>query len=65
VIALGEDADSTGAVVDSIARATLGADGIPAEWLDRLVEWPRSIAWMRRLVEALHDNSRSAVALSL
>jgi ADP-ribosyl-[dinitrogen reductase] hydrolase len=53
VIALGGDADSTGATVGGIAGATLGAGGIPAEWLDGLLEWPRSVTWMHRLAERL------------
>jgi ADP-ribosylglycohydrolase len=53
VIALGGDTDSTGAVVGGIAGATVGAGGIPAEWLDGLFEWPHSVTWMRRLAECL------------
>jgi ADP-ribosyl-[dinitrogen reductase] hydrolase len=53
VIALGGDADTTGAVVGGIAGATLGASNIPADWIKRLLEWPRSVAWMRRLAERL------------
>jgi ADP-ribosyl-[dinitrogen reductase] hydrolase len=53
VIALGGDADSTGAVVGGIAGATLGASAIPAEWLKGLWEWPRSVRWMRRLAQHL------------
>jgi ADP-ribosyl-[dinitrogen reductase] hydrolase len=53
VIVLGGDADSTGAVVGGIAGATLGAGGIPIDWLNGLLEWPRSPAWMRRLAERL------------
>jgi ADP-ribosylglycohydrolase len=53
VIALGGDADSTGAIVGGIAGATLGASGIPAAWLAGLHEWPRSVAWMRQLAERL------------
>jgi ADP-ribosylglycohydrolase len=53
VVALGGDTDSTGAVVGGIAGATLGAGAIPDEWLDGLLEWPRSAAWMRRLTERL------------
>ena len=53
VIALGGDADSTGAIVGGIAGATVGAGGIPAEWLEGLWEWPRSVAWMRRLAGRL------------
>lgn len=33
---LGDDADTTGAIVGQIAGATYGAVGIPAAWLDRL-----------------------------
>jgi integrase len=53
VIALGGDADSTGAVVGGIAGATVGVGHIPAEWLDGLLGWPRSVAWMRALAERL------------
>ena len=53
VIPLGGDADSTGAVVGGIAGATVGVGAIPAEWIDGLLEWPRSVAWMGRLAERL------------
>jgi hypothetical protein len=53
VIALGGDADSAGAIVGGIAGATLGAGAIPAEWINGLLEWPRSVTWMRRLAERL------------
>jgi ADP-ribosylglycohydrolase len=53
VIDLGGDTDSTGAIVGGIAGATVGAGGIPAEWLHGLFEWPRSVAWMRRLADRL------------
>jgi ADP-ribosyl-[dinitrogen reductase] hydrolase len=53
VIDLGGDADSTGAVVGGIAGATVGAAGIPAEWVRGLFEWPRSVGWMRKLAGRL------------
>jgi ADP-ribosylglycohydrolase len=53
VIAAGGDADTTGAIAGALAGASLGACSIPEEWLERLVEWPRSVAWMRRLAERL------------
>lgn len=53
VIALGGDADSTGAIVGGLAGATLGAGGIPVTWLQGLWEWPRSVAWMQRLAQRL------------
>jgi ADP-ribosyl-[dinitrogen reductase] hydrolase len=49
VIALGGDADSTGAIVGGIAGATVGVDGIPLGWLDGIWEWPCSVRWMRQL----------------
>jgi ADP-ribosyl-[dinitrogen reductase] hydrolase len=53
VILLGGDSDTTGAIVGGLLGAGLGAEAIPAEWLEGLVEWPRSTAWMRRLGERL------------
>lgn len=49
VILLGGDSDTTGAIVGGLMGVTLGAGAIPAEWLTGLLEWPRSVAWMRRL----------------
>jgi ADP-ribosylglycohydrolase len=53
VIALGGDADTTGAITGALVGATLGASGIPSEWLDGLVEWPCSVAWLRALAGRL------------
>lgn len=55
VIALGGDTDSTAVLVGALAGATLGANAIPREWLDGLLEWPRSIAWMRILAARLAE----------
>jgi ADP-ribosylglycohydrolase len=53
VILLGGDTDTTGAIIGALAGAALGASAVPAEWLDRIFEWPRSVRWMRRLAENL------------
>jgi ADP-ribosyl-[dinitrogen reductase] hydrolase len=55
VIGLGGDADSTGAIVGALAGATAGAGAIPPSWLSGIVEWPRSIGWMRRLADRLDE----------
>ncbi len=55
VIVLGGDADTTGAITGAVCGATTGADGIPAEWLAGLVDWPLSVRWMRRLAERLAE----------
>ncbi len=49
IIACGGDADTTGAILGGIIGCRVGKAGIPAEWLDNLWEWPRSVAWMERL----------------
>ena len=62
VIQCGGDADSTGAIVGGIVGASVGREGIPEEWLERLIEWPRSTAWMERLAAQLDSTMRSGVA---
>jgi ADP-ribosylglycohydrolase len=57
VIDLGGDTDSTGAIVGGISGATLGASAIPPEWLDGLLEWPRTQHWMRRLAGRLAEQA--------
>ena len=56
IIECGGDADTTAAIVGGIVGAGVGRDGIPNEWLDGIWEWPRSVAWMQRLGEALADS---------
>ena len=48
-IECGGDTDTVAAITGAIAGAGVGKEGIPAEWLDRLVEWPRTVAWMEGL----------------
>jgi hypothetical protein len=58
VVLLGGDTDSTGAVVGALAGARLGDAALPREWLAGLADWPRTIAWIRRLAAALVDGGR-------
>ena len=58
-IACGGDTDSTGAMVGGIVGASVGKEGIPMEWLNRLFEWPRSINWMERLGAQLNGSVQS------
>jgi ADP-ribosyl-[dinitrogen reductase] hydrolase len=54
-VLLGGDADTTGAIVGALMGATLGVEGIPAEWLNGLAEWPRTTQWMRTLGSRLAE----------
>jgi ADP-ribosyl-[dinitrogen reductase] hydrolase len=53
VIECGGDADSTAAIVGGIVGTSVGKEGIPREWLDRLRDWPRSVAWIEQLADQL------------
>lgn len=52
-IRCGGDTDTVAAIVGGIVGAGVGKSGIPAEWLQRLWEWPRSVDWMERLGDRL------------
>ncbi|PHQ34950.1 ADP-ribosylglycohydrolase family protein [Rhodopirellula bahusiensis] len=53
MIRCGGDADTTAAIVGGIVGAGVGREGIPAEWIHGICEWPRSTAWMERLGDSL------------
>ena len=49
VVRMGGDSDTTAAIVSALAGATVGAPGIPRDWRNGLIEWPRTTTWMRSL----------------
>jgi ADP-ribosylglycohydrolase len=49
----GGDTDTVGAIVGALAGASTGEDGIPNEWRNGILEWPRSISLMRDLAARL------------
>ncbi len=53
VIACGGDTDTTAAIVGAIVGAGVGKAGIRGDWLDGLLEWPRSVRWIEQLGERL------------
>ncbi len=55
MIRCGGDTDTTAAIVGAIVGAGVGKEGIPAEWLSALAEWPRTVDWMERLAGQLAD----------
>ena len=55
IIECGGDADTTAAIVGGIVGSGVGESGIPSEWVDSILEFPRSVAWMRMLGEKLAD----------
>ena len=55
IVECGGDTDSTAAILGGIVGAACGPSGIPADWQNGLLEWPRSIRWMTRLGGALAE----------
>lgn len=53
VILAGGDTDSTAAIVGALAAVSAGRGSIPAEWIDRLVLWPRTLGQARVLANQL------------
>lgn len=53
MISTGGDTDTTAAILGGIIGAGVGKSGIPSAWLEGIVEYPRSIAWMEQLASCL------------
>lgn len=53
ILAAGGDTDTAGAIFGAIVGARSSSSGIPAAWLDGIVEWPCTIAWLERLGETV------------
>jgi len=51
VIRCGGDADTTAAIVGGIIGSSVGPQGIPDDWITRIIDWPLSTSWINRLAE--------------
>ena len=49
----GGDTDTVGAIVGALAGGTVGAGGIPADWIAGIIDWPRSIGLLRKVAARL------------
>jgi ADP-ribosylglycohydrolase len=48
-ILCGGDTDTVAAILGGMVGAGCGVDGIPKQWIDGIIEWPRSVSWMNEL----------------
>lgn len=55
VIRLGGDTDTVAAITGALVGARVGKAGIPKEWLERYIDWPRSVAHMEELGRRLAE----------
>jgi ADP-ribosyl-[dinitrogen reductase] hydrolase len=62
ILRCGGDADSNAAIVGGIVGTTVGKDGIPSDWLDRLRDWPRSVTYIEALADQLSQFTSSKQA---
>lgn len=63
-IRCGGDTDTTAAILGGIIGSGVGRSGIPAEWLDRLRDWPLTVAWMEGLATQLFEVRSSRTTAS-
>ncbi|CDN11497.1 probable dinitrogenase reductase activating glycohydrolase (draG) [Richelia intracellularis] len=62
VIPCGGDTYSTAASVGGIVGAGVGKEGIPQEWLNRLLEQSRTVQWMERLAIQLDNGMKLVIS---
>ena len=60
IIRAGGDTDTAAAIYGGIVGARAGKSGIPEDWLNNIIEWPRTIDWIERLGIAVADNSNDS-----
>lgn len=48
-ILCGGDTDTVAAILGGMVGAGCGVEGIPKQWIDGIIEWPRSVSWMNEL----------------
>ncbi|MEG3895424.1 MULTISPECIES: ADP-ribosylglycohydrolase family protein [unclassified Microcoleus] len=53
IIRCGGDTDTSAAILGGIIGARVGKSGIPSNWVNNLLEWPRTIQWMEALGDRL------------
>lgn len=56
-IRCGGDTDTVAAIAGAIIGARVGKSGIPREWLDGIIDWPRSVRWVESLAARLADGT--------
>jgi ADP-ribosylglycohydrolase len=59
----GGDTDTVGAILGALCGASHGPENIPQEWIDRVAEWPRSVAFMRALAGRLAEQTQAVQPL--
>lgn len=64
VIRCGGDTDTTAAILGAIIGAKIGPEGFPPEWRNNLIEWPRTVVWMKNLSQSFEISLRQKKAVN-
>ena len=59
IIYLGGDTDTTAAILGGIIGASVGTAGIRRQWLDDIIDFPRSIKWIKSLGKRLAQSRQT------
>ncbi len=65
VMVCGGDTDTVGAMAGAMAGAVTGEQGIPVDWIDGILEWPRGVHVLRRIADELAKAASDPSAGSL
>lgn len=63
-IEMGGDTDTVAAIVGALAGTQVGFEGIPADWIAGLAEWPCTIHWMKVLAQNVSEVKSDGVVKS-
>jgi hypothetical protein len=59
----GGDTDTVGAIVGALAGGTVGAGGIPADWIAGIMDWPRSVGLLQTVASRLAQQKQDSQPL--
>lgn len=54
-LSCGGDTDTVGAIAGALAGASMGEKGIPTEWVERIMDWPLSTEFLKKLAACLAE----------
>ncbi|HTL31078.1 MAG TPA: ADP-ribosylglycohydrolase family protein [Tepidisphaeraceae bacterium] len=60
-ILCGGDTDTLAAIAGGIVGAHVGIEGIPQNWREGLLEWPRTQRWIAQLAECVHHSATNRI----
>jgi len=61
ILNCGGDTDTTGAIVGALAGSVTGEQGIPADWIAGILEYPHHIGFLQRLADRLAQRENKPV----